>query len=692
MATTTSLLHTYKIEQPHNSINRLHILFHTIAVTALLYYRISNLFSVSQKFPWALMCLAELLLTILWLLQQPFKWRPVVREVYTDNLPTQLPAVDVFICTIDPTKEPVVDVMNTVISAMAIDLPPDKLAVYLSDDGGVPLTSFAVKEAGKFAKSWVPFCRKYGIKAICPKAYFSRMADDERLLHSSDSQFKDDELHIKVFFSKLYEEFESILEKARERFDDSVVSDRPPCVEIIQSYRSDDQAGMPMLVYVSRERRPSRPHRFKAGALNALLRVSAVMTRAPYILVLDCDMLCNDPASAKESMCFLLDQKMSKSLAFVQFPQIFHNLGKNDIYDAQGRATYKSQWRGMDGLRGPFLSGTGYYMKRKVLFATPDKADTVDEFTSGLGKFSDLVYDKDRESANDKLGTAQVLATCTFEDNSDWGKEIGFSYGSLLESSFTGYLLHCRGWRSVYHYPNRPAFMGCAPTDLKDVSTQLLKWISGLFQIGLSKLNPITYGMSNMSIGQSMCYAYFMYICLYTISLLIYGILPQLYFFKGIPLYPQASSPWFWLFVLVYASSLFEQLYEVFCTGGSVKVWWNEYRIWMIQSVTGLMFGAFDAFWSLSGMGKLTFRLTPKTTDEEKVKKSEQGKFDFQGAGKFVVPLAILVVLTVVCFVGGLKTMFTERSFNDMFGQFMLSSLLTYVSYSIILGIATMKR
>lgn len=52
----------------------------------------------------------------------------------------------------------------------------------------------------------------------------------------------------------------------------------------------DGEPKLPLLVYVSREKRPSYPHRFKAGALNALLRVSGVMSNAPYVLVLDYDM------------------------------------------------------------------------------------------------------------------------------------------------------------------------------------------------------------------------------------------------------------------------------------------------------------------------------------------------------------------------------------------------------------------
>ena len=71
------------------------------------------------------------------------------------------------------------------------------------------------------------------------------------------------------------------------------------------------------------------------------LRVSGLMSNAPYFLMLDCDMFCNEPTSARRAMCFHLDPNMSHTLAFVQYPQIFHNLGKDDIYDAQGRTTYK---------------------------------------------------------------------------------------------------------------------------------------------------------------------------------------------------------------------------------------------------------------------------------------------------------------------------------------------------------------
>lgn len=70
------------------------------------------------------------------------------------------------------------------------------------------------------------------------------------------------------------------------------------------------------------------------------LRVSAALSNSPYILMLDSDMYCSDPTSARQAMCFHFDPEMSPSLAFVQFPQTFHSISKNDIYDSEVRSAY----------------------------------------------------------------------------------------------------------------------------------------------------------------------------------------------------------------------------------------------------------------------------------------------------------------------------------------------------------------
>lgn len=66
-----------------------------------------------------------------------------------------------------------------------------------------------------------------------------------------------------------------------------------------------------------------------------------MISNSPYLLVLDCDMYSNDPTSAKQAMCFHLDNKISPKLAFVQFPQKFHNISDHDIYDSEIRQAFQ---------------------------------------------------------------------------------------------------------------------------------------------------------------------------------------------------------------------------------------------------------------------------------------------------------------------------------------------------------------
>lgn len=111
-------------------------------------------------------------------------------------------------------------------------------------------------------------------------------------------------------------------------------------------------------MYVSREKRPGFNHHKKAGAMNALVseipvvasqfttlyfpsfttfsnfqvRVSAVLTNAPYILNLDCDHYINNSKAIRESMCFMMDPLLGKRVCYVQFPQRFDGIDKHDRY------------------------------------------------------------------------------------------------------------------------------------------------------------------------------------------------------------------------------------------------------------------------------------------------------------------------------------------------------------------------
>ncbi|KAJ6842805.1 cellulose synthase-like protein G2 [Iris pallida] len=441
MAGGSEPLHTSHVDQPMATINRLLILTHAALTTAVLYYRASGLASQTAGWPlvsWSLLLAAELLLAFLWTLRQAFKWRPVARAAFPERLQSErhLPPVDVFVCTADPEMEPTMEVMNTLISAACLDYPAERLSVYLSDDGGSALTLHAARKAYAFAAPWRAFCRRFDVETRCPEAYFSAVGSDRSA--SADEEFLEVQQRLKLMYESLKESVDNAKIMSKTTHGSTAKGqDRPSHIEVIQD--AQEQEEMPLLVYVSREKQNRIPHHYKAGALNVLLRVSSVMSNSPYVLVLDCDMYCNNPTSARQAMCFHLEPRLAPSLAFVQFPQRFHNISKDDIYCAELGFLFKRLWKGCDGLRGPILSGTGFYIKRDAVYGAKPGNTTIEELASSddISKIKQLFGSSNELIASLRLrpnlrsniekhtvtSEATILASCAYELDTQWGEQ-----------------------------------------------------------------------------------------------------------------------------------------------------------------------------------------------------------------------------------------------------------------------------
>ncbi|XP_016647665.1 PREDICTED: cellulose synthase-like protein G2 isoform X2 [Prunus mume] len=641
METSSKLpLHLCHVHKLSIFINRTHIFFHSIALVFLLYYRASFFFfqdttkTKATTLAWLLVFVSEILLSFEWLLSQSFRWRPVSRTAFPERLPgdDKLPAVDVFICTADPEKEPTVGVMNTVLSAMAMDYPPDKLHVYLSDDGGAAVTLKGMREAWRFAKWWLPFCRRYGIKCRAPEAYFSAEEEDADF---GGSEFIQDREDIK-------EKYEVFKKRVREKATvgdtrSRLGRDHPALIEVIQETTSDEAIqenetkNMPLLVYVSREKRPSHPHHFKAGALNVLLL-----------------------------------------------------------------------WNGYDGVGGPCVSGTGYYIKRLSLCSNSIHEDgdpmklrqsfgPSNEFIKSLhqNKKPDILIHR----KNALLNEAQLLASCAFENGTEWGEEVGFMYGSVVEDYFTGFRLHCKGWISVYCNSPRPQFLGSGTTNLNDFLVQGTRWASGLVDVAISKFCPLIFGPSKTyTFVQSMCYAELaLFPILYFLPLWCFATIPQLCLLNGIPLYPEVSNSYFIVFSFVFLSSISKHLYEVLSTGFTFRHWVNEQRIWMMKSVTSHLYGSVDAFMKKIGMREASFFPTNKVDNVDQLKRYNMGVFDFQTSILFLAPMAALVILNMASFAVGISRVIFSGELDKFFIQVFIPFYVILMNYPIVEGMLIRK-
>ena len=179
-------LNSKHIPSRATTFNRLFAPIYAVALLALFYYHISSLLnstSLGSFFISISLFISDAILAFMWATAQSFRMNPLRRREFPANLKELLkndsdfPALDVFICTADPYKEPPMNVVNTALSVMAFDYPTSKISVYVSDDGGSAMTLFAFMEAARFAATWLPFCRKNDVVERNPDAFFTSNHD-----------------------------------------------------------------------------------------------------------------------------------------------------------------------------------------------------------------------------------------------------------------------------------------------------------------------------------------------------------------------------------------------------------------------------------------------------------------------------------------------------------------------------------
>ncbi|KAK0587321.1 hypothetical protein LWI29_020998 [Acer saccharum] len=647
-STTTSAttLNTVKPLRRTN-LNRVFAAVYTCAIFTLLYHHAQTLLFQSKtqlSFCISLSLLvADMVLAFMWTTTQSFRMRPVHRREYPENLKKvtkrdEFPGLDVFICTADPYKEPPMGVVNTALSVMAYDYPTEKISVYVSDDGGSAFTLFAFMEAAKFASHWLPFCRKKDVMERNPDAYFASN-------HSWNSETE----KIKVMYMSMKVKIEHVVEIGK----------------VTDEYITSNQERETFNRWMDRFTRQDHPTVIQ-------LRVSATMSNAPIVLTLDCDMYSNDPETPLRALCYISDPYIRPNLAFVQFPQRFRRINKNDIYASEFKGLFVLNPIGFDGLRGPNCVGTGAFYCRRAFFGDPSTliAPEIVELSP------DHVVEEPIKSPS-ILSLAHRVAGCNYENQTKWGSKIGFRYGSLVEDYFTGYKLHCEGWRSTFCHPERPAFYGDAPTNLLDTLNQQKRWAIGLLEVAFSKYSPVTFGIRSMGL-MGLGYSQSAFWPSFSIPITLYGFLPQLALLNGVTIFPKVSEPLFFLYTFLFLGAYGQEFLEFVLEGETFGKWWNDQRMWMIKGLSSYLFGFTEYLLNSLGISALGFNVTSKVVDDELSKRYDQEIFEFGAPSPMFVPITMAAILNFFSFSWGLLQII--YGVGDMQGQFLQMLLSGFVT------------
>uniref|UniRef100_A0A804MG46 Cellulose synthase-like protein H1 n=1 Tax=Zea mays TaxID=4577 RepID=A0A804MG46_MAIZE len=626
---------------------------------------------------WVAALICEAWFTVVWLLNMNAKWNPVRFVTHPERLAGYwagddelLPAVDMFVTTADPKLEPAVVTVNTVLSLLALDYPAGKLSCYVSDDGCSAVTCYALREAAEFAKLWVPFTRKHGAKVRAPFAYFSSSSGGGAAERGggggaadADAEFLRAWTSMKNEYEELVRRIESAEEKSLVRrgdgaFAEFVGADRgnhPTIIKVLwdndsSKSESDEQAagdGVPSLIYVSREKSRTQPHHFKAGAMNVLTRVSAVLTNAPIMLNVDCDMFANNPQAALHAMCLLLGFDDEVHSGFVQAPQRFYGGLADDPFGNQMQVIFEKVGHGIAGLQGIFYCGTGCFHRRKVMYGVPPGSGTgatkaadspsYKELQKKFGSSKELIESarsiitsKEAPAAvadlTSRVEVAKQVSACSYETGTSWGQEVGWVYGSMTEDVLTGQRIHAAGWRSALLSPDPPAFLGGAPTGGPASLTQYKRWATGLLEIVLSRHNPFLLSASKR-LRFRQCLAYLV-IDVWPVRApfeLCYALLGPYCLIANRSFLPKASEPGFVVPLALFLAYNAYNLGEYVDCRLSARAWWNNQRMQRITSSSAWLLAFLTVVLKTVGLSETVFEVTRKEQQQQQGSPSERG-------------------------------------------------------------------
>ncbi|KNA12861.1 hypothetical protein SOVF_122190 [Spinacia oleracea] len=732
---------------------RIVIVLRMVILGLFFHYRI--LHPVRDAFAlWLLSVICEIWFAVSWILDQFPKWQPIERETYLDRLslryekegkPSELAPVDVYVSTVDPMKEPPLITANTVLSILAADYPVDKVSCYVSDDGAAMLTFEALSETSEFARKWVPFCKKYQIEPRAPEWYFSQKVDYLKdKVHPAFVRerraMKRDYEEFKIRINGLVSMAQKVPEEGWTMQDGTPwpgnnVRDHPGMIQVFlgqNGVRDLDGNELPKLVYVSREKRPGFDHHKKAGAMNSLIRVSAVLSNAPYLLNVDCDHYINNSKALREAMCFLMDPISGKKICYVQFPQRFDGIDRHDRYSNRNVVFFDINMKGLDGIQGPIYVGTGCVFRRQALYGydapkvkkppgktcncwpkwcfccccfgsrknnrkskTKDNSKLKDNKKKSKNKDSSTqihalenieegIEGIDNEKSalmpqvkfEKKFGQSPVfiastlmeeggmphgvseasllkeaihVISCGYEDKTEWGKEVGWIYGSVTEDILTGFKMHCHGWRSVYCMPKRAAFKGSAPINLSDRLHQVLRWALGSVEILLSRHCPIWYGFnSGLKPLERFSYIASVVYPLTSIPLLVYCTLPAVCLLTGKFIVPEISSYASILFMGLFISIAVTSILEMQWGHVQIDDMWRNEQFWVIGGVSAHLFALFQGLLKVLAGVDTNFTVTSKAADD--------GEFSdlylFKWTSLLIPPMTLLVMNIIGVIVG----------------------------------------
>jgi len=256
------------------------------------------------------------------------------------------------------------------------------------------------------------------------------------------------------------------------------------------------------------------------------------------------------------------------------------------------------------------------------------------------------------------VAEAISVISCFYEDKTEWGRRIGWIYGSVTEDVVTGYRMHNRGWRSVYCVTRRDAFRGTAPINLTDRLHQVLRWATGSVEIFFSRNNAL-FASPRMKLLQRVAYFNVGVYPFTSIFLLVYCVLPAVSLFSG-KFIVQSLNVTFLAFLLIITVTLcLLALLEIKWSGITLHEWWRNEQFWVIGGTSAHPAAVLQGLLKVIAGVDISFTLTSKSGGDD-VDDEFADLYIVKWTSLMIPPIVIMMVNLIAIAVGFSRTIYSE--------------------------------
>jgi 1,4-beta-D-xylan synthase len=256
------------------------------------------------------------------------------------------------------------------------------------------------------------------------------------------------------------------------------------------------------------------------------------------------------------------------------------------------------------------------------------------------------------------VAEAISVISCFYEDKTEWGKRVGWIYGSVTEDVVTGYRMHNRGWRSIYCVTKRDAFRGTAPINLTDRLHQVLRWATGSVEIFFSRNNAL-FATRRMKFLQRVAYFNCGMYPFTSMFLIVYCVLPAISLFSGQFIVQSLSVTFLVLLLAITITLCLLAILEIKWSGITLHDWWRNEQFWLIGGTSAHPAAVLQGLLKVIAGVDISFTLTSKSATPEDADDEFADLYVVKWSFLMVPPITIMMLNLIAIAVGVARTLYS---------------------------------